>query len=94
MKAEQADLRALDELGKRANCNIELIHHVSKGGLKLDWSDQGAGTFGMEMATEGQSHISRFTDLDNNARNAWCAFAFDMAVTLKCCCVSGWRRWT
>jgi hypothetical protein len=67
VKAESGTLKLFDELGKRAGCAIEIIHHTSKGSAHLDWSENAGGTFAMGHATEGQTHISRFRELDNNA---------------------------
>jgi AAA domain len=67
VKAEQSDLTMLDELGKRTDCALLIIHHASKGSASLDWSDRAAGTFAMSAATEAQIHLSRFADLDTNA---------------------------
>jgi RecA-family ATPase len=67
VKAEQHDLNMLDELAKRTECAIVIIHHASKGSAALDWSDQAAGTFAMSAATESQMHVSRYRELDGNA---------------------------
>jgi len=64
VKAEQGDLTQLDELAKRTNSAISIIHHNSKGSAGLDWSQQAGGTFAMTSSTEGQIVISRFPDLD------------------------------
>jgi len=61
------DLTLLDDLSKRTNSTMLIIHHASKGSAAMDWSDQAAGTFAMSAATEAQIHISRFKDLDGNA---------------------------
>jgi hypothetical protein len=68
VKAEQTDLLLLDTLAKRTGCAILIIHHSSKGAAGLDWSNQAAGTFAMSAATEAQIHVSRFPELDSNAR--------------------------
>jgi hypothetical protein len=67
VKAEQSDLRAMDDLAKRTNCALLIIHHSSKGSAGLDWSEQAAGTFAMSAATESQTFMSRFKDLDGAA---------------------------
>jgi hypothetical protein len=67
VKAEQGELSALDELAKRVGCAVAIIHHGSKGASGLDWSAQAGGTFAMTAATEGQLHISRFTEFDGAA---------------------------
>ena len=68
VKAEQSDLNLLDALAKRTGCSIVVVHHDSKGSAALDWSQKAAGTFAMSAATEAQIHISRFGDLDSNAK--------------------------
>jgi hypothetical protein len=57
----------LDQLAKRTNCTIIVIHHASKGSAAMDWSDRAAGTFAMSAATEAQIHVSRFAELDSAA---------------------------
>jgi hypothetical protein len=66
VKAEQTELRQLDELGKELKSAIEVIHHDSTGKAArgLEWTQGAAGTFAMGMATEAQIHVSRFADLD------------------------------
>jgi hypothetical protein len=69
VKAEQTELRQLDELGKELKSAIEVIHHDSTGKAAkgLEWTQGAAGTFAMGMATEAQIHVSRFPDLDIGA---------------------------
>ena len=69
VKAEQFELAQLDELGKRLECCIVIIHHDSTGKAArgLEWCQGAAGTFAMSMATEGQIHVARFADLDIKA---------------------------
>jgi hypothetical protein len=69
VKAEQTELRQLDELGKELKSAIEVIHHDSTGKAAkgLDWTQAAAGTFAMGMATEAQIHVSRFAELDITA---------------------------
>jgi RecA-family ATPase len=67
VKTEQNDLLMLDELAKRTNCAIVLIHHGSKGSAAMDWTEQAAGSFAMAAAVEAQIHISRFSDLESTA---------------------------
>lgn len=67
VKAEQSDLTQLDALAKRTNCAVLVIHHSSKGSAGLDWSEKAAGTFAMSAATESQTFISRFPELDGTA---------------------------
>lgn len=67
VKAEQNDLIMLDELGKRTESAIVIVHHDSKGSAGLDWSSRAAGTYAMGAATEAQIHVSRFPELDTNA---------------------------
>lgn len=67
VKAEQSELRELDELAKRVGCAVAIIHHGSKGASGLDWSAQAGGTYAMTAATEGQIHISRFSEFDGSA---------------------------
>jgi len=57
----------LDELGKRTESAIVIVHHDSKGSAGLDWSSRAAGTYAMGAATEAQIHVSRFAELDTNA---------------------------
>ena len=64
VKAEHDDLTQLDELAKRTNSSLVVLHHNSKGSANLDWSQQGAGTFAMSMATEAQIVVARFPDLE------------------------------
>ena len=66
-KAEQHDLSQFDGVAKRTNCAVLIIHHASKGSAALGWSDQAAGTYAMAAATESQTHISRFPELDGAA---------------------------
>jgi hypothetical protein len=67
VKAEQTDLTMLDELGKRNNCAVVVIHHSSRGAAGLDWTSQAAGSFAMSMAVEAQIHMARYPELDGNA---------------------------
>ena len=62
VKSEYDELSQLDELAKRLGSAIALIHHGSKGAAANDWSAQAAGTFAMTAATEGQIHISRYSE--------------------------------
>jgi hypothetical protein len=66
VKAEQTELRQLDELGKELKSAIQLIHHDSTGKAAkgLDWVQSAGGTYAMGMSTEAQIHVSRFADLD------------------------------
>jgi hypothetical protein len=68
VKQEQFELNQLDALGKEKKTAIEVIHHTSKGAAGLDWTQQGAGTFAMNQATEGVIHVSRFSELDGPER--------------------------
>ena len=68
VKFESQQLTMLDDLGKRADCLIVLLHHVSHGGAQRSWSAAGAGTFGMTQASESQLLINRFEVLDIAAR--------------------------
>jgi hypothetical protein len=64
VKADQAEITLLDELGKRANCALVLLHHDSNAGrLTRDWASRAAGTFGITMACESQIHIARYGEL-------------------------------
>jgi hypothetical protein len=67
VKVEHGELALLDDLAKRTNCAIAIVHHGSKGSVAMDWSDQAAGSFAMTAATEAQIHISRFAELDGMA---------------------------
>ena len=67
VKNEQADLTLLDQLAKKYDMAILLIHHYSKGSANLDWSERSAGTFAMGAATEAQIVMTRFPDLASNA---------------------------
>jgi hypothetical protein len=69
VKAENYELAALDELGKRLECSIVIIHHDSTGkaGRSMEWTLGAAGTFAMSQATEAQIHIARFIDMDIKA---------------------------
>jgi len=67
VKVEQTDMLMLDELAKRTNCTILVIHHASKGSVGMDWTEQAAGSFAMAAAVESQIHVSRYADLDINA---------------------------
>lgn len=64
VKAEQDDLRQIDDLAKRTNCAALILHHVTASKVNMDWSLQTAGTYAMAAATEAQIHISRFSELD------------------------------
>ena len=63
VKLEAGEMGMLDELGKRANCLIVLLHHESKGSAALDWSQRGGGSFAMTAATESLTSVSRFAEL-------------------------------
>jgi hypothetical protein len=63
VKQEHEELNALDELAKRTDCTILVLHHNSKGSFGMDWSDLSAGTYAVGAAVEGQIHMSRFPDL-------------------------------
>ncbi len=63
VKQEQTDMRMLDEVAKRLDCTIVLLHHTSKGSVSLDWTEQGAGSFAMGMAVEALLHVSRYAEL-------------------------------
>lgn len=69
VKIEQMELTALDELAKRSKCALEIIHHGSKtaASKSLDWTMSAAGTYAMGAATEAQTHLQRFPDLDSGA---------------------------
>jgi AAA domain/Domain of unknown function (DUF3854) len=67
VKSEHAEMTMLDDLGKRTNCLIELIHHESKGSAALDWSAKAGGTYAMTMATESLISICRFPELGQGA---------------------------
>jgi RecA-family ATPase len=68
VKAERDDLSQLNDLAKRMNSAIVILHHNSKGSAALEWSQQAAGTFAMGAATESQIFISRFQDLGAGSR--------------------------
>jgi hypothetical protein len=67
VKAEQMDMTMLDQLAKRTNCTIIVVHHASKGSAAMGWSERAAGTYAMSAATEAQIHVSRFPELDSSA---------------------------
>lgn len=70
VQLERSEITMLDELGKRRNCLIIVIHHESgrtRGAAGLDWDARGAGTYGMTMASEAQVSISRYRDLPIDA---------------------------
>jgi hypothetical protein len=64
VKAEQNEMVLLDELAKRTQCALQVIHHTSNGSAALDWSEKAAGTFAMSAATEAQIYVARFAELD------------------------------
>lgn len=64
VKVEQEELAQLNDLGKRTNCAIVPLHHITAGKSAMDWTIQAAGTFAMTAATEAQLHISRFPDMN------------------------------
>jgi RecA-family ATPase len=64
VKAEHAEMHSLDRVAKQVGCAFVLIHHVSKGSARSDWSEKAAGTFAISGATEAQVLISRFAELD------------------------------
>ncbi|MCC7176067.1 MAG: AAA family ATPase [Bryobacterales bacterium] len=64
---ERRELTLLDDLAKRTNCLILLIHHRSRGHAGLDWSESAAGSFSVGASTEGEIHISRYRELAANA---------------------------
>lgn len=66
VKAEELDLKQLDQLGKRTGSTIAVIHHVSHGSAVRGWSEQAGGTYAMYSAVEGQIHISRFPNMDGS----------------------------
>jgi hypothetical protein len=68
VKVEQSELMQLDALAKEMGCAIVLIHHTSKGSTGLEWAQQGAGSFAITMAVEGQTCLERFADLEPGAK--------------------------
>jgi len=87
VKQEQADFAGLDELGKRANCAILVIHHTAKGSAGLDWSMMAAGTFAVTASTESQTFIQRFPEFDGAAPERLVRFrsrhASDLEMVLR-----------
>lgn len=74
---ERRDITGLDELAKRLNCLILLLHHESvttRSNSTLDWDARGAGTFGMTMAAECQIAITRYRDLSIDAPERFLRF--------------------
>jgi RecA-family ATPase len=67
VKIEANDFGGLDRLAKRAGCVILSLHHDSKTAAGLDWTQRGAGTYAIGMATEGQVYVSRFAELPGTA---------------------------
>jgi hypothetical protein len=67
VKADMAELRLLDELGKATGCTILLIHHRARRGNRSDWAESAAGTYAVSAAVEGEIHISRFPELPATA---------------------------
>lgn len=67
VKVEATDFGLLDRLAKRTGCVIIILHHDSKTAASLDWTQRGAGTYAIGMATEGQIYISRFGELPGTA---------------------------
>lgn len=67
VRAELDDFRQLDQLAKEMKCVIIVIHHESHGSRDRDFSERGAGTYAVAMATEGQIYVSRFGELPSNA---------------------------
>jgi DnaB-like helicase N terminal domain/AAA domain len=62
VKAEQNELRMLDELAKSKNVALDVLHHESRTGAARHWTQRGGGTFAMTGATEAQIHMARFGD--------------------------------
>jgi hypothetical protein len=50
VKADHEDMTTLDELGKRTNSILLLLHHESHTGAMRHWTSSSAGTYGMTMA--------------------------------------------
>jgi hypothetical protein len=67
VKLEQTEMLLLDDLGKRRNCTIVVLHHNSKGSFGMDWSDSIAGSYAMGASVESQIQITRFRDLPETA---------------------------
>jgi hypothetical protein len=67
VKREADDLGLLDQLAKKYNLTILLIHHYSKGSVNHDWSERAAGTFAMGAMSEAQIVLTRYPDLASNA---------------------------
>jgi hypothetical protein len=67
VKDEVEDFRSLDELAKRLNCTIIILHHISHGNASKGWADRAGGTYGVGMAVEAQIFIDRYEDLGINA---------------------------
>lgn len=67
VKVEQGELTQLDDLAKKCNGTIALIHHGSKGAAGLDWTQNAAGSYAIAAATESQIHIARFPEMDSGA---------------------------
>jgi hypothetical protein len=67
VKDEMEDFRCLDDLGKRLNCTIAILHHISHGNAAKSWSERAGGTFGVGLAVEGQIFIDKFPELGIDA---------------------------
>jgi len=63
VKNESQDFGAIDELAIRTNCVIVIIHHDSKGSVKLDWDQRAAGSYGIQHAVQGIIRVSRVHEL-------------------------------
>ena len=67
VKDEMEDFRSLDEVAKRTNCTMAILHHISHGNAAKAWAERAGGTYGVGMAVEAQIFIDRYPELDINA---------------------------
>jgi hypothetical protein len=63
VKTESEDFGALDELAIATNCTILIVHHDSKGSVRLEWDQRAGGSFGIPQAVQGIIRVSRFSEL-------------------------------
>jgi hypothetical protein len=66
---EKREVRELDELAKKHDLLIVLLHHESsttKANALLDAFSRGAGTYGVTAAAESQLTITKFRELDGS----------------------------
>lgn len=66
VKAEEGDMRFLNEIAQKTNCAILLLHHDSKSSSLLEWASRAAGTYALGANTDAQIFVTRFPEFSEN----------------------------